>query len=131
MKERNLIILGILVVLTAAAVGFIFLKNNPPEQELTSPCVNVEGPETGMRCEDALIKALALYPGNVNSIQLTTTKFQEGPTGTPRDIAIWLVDIDLENPIETEAGIMERVTVGIDITSAIEPFIQEFFPAAL
>lgn len=131
MRERNLIVLGILVVLTAAATGFIFLKNNPPEQELTSPCANVEEPETGMRCEDALTKALALYPGNVNSIQLTTTKFQEGPTGTPRDIEIWLVDINLKNPIDTETGAMERVTIGIDITSAIEPFIEQFFPKAL
>lgn len=131
MKEKNLVILGILVVLTAAAAGFMILRNNSPEQEIANPCANVAQPETGIQCQDALAKALELYPGKVNSIQLTTTKFQEGPTGTPRDIEIWLVDINLENPTETEVGLMARVTVGIDTSSAIEPFIQEFFSEAL
>ena len=133
MKEKNLVILAILVVLTAAAAGFMILRNNAPEQEAANPCANVAQPETGMQCQDALAQALELHPGNLNSIELGTIQFQKDPQGEPRDVEVWLVDINVDTPIEDEVGTMKRVIVGIEPTSVLDigPFVYQFFPEAL
>ena len=139
MKEKYfVIILAFMVASTVVAVGFVLWSNRDlPAQTLAkiqkeaNPCLGLSANPGEVSCEDALAKALELYPGEVNSAQLAITRFQEGLQGEPKDVEIWLVDINLENPIETPAGAMERVTVGVDPTSALEPFIEQFFPTAL
>lgn len=141
MKEKYfIIILALMIVSTVVAVGFVLWNNrNLPAQTIAkiqkeaNPCLGLSASAGERSCEDALAKVRELYPGKVNSAQLAITHFQEGPQGEPKDIEIWLVDINLENPIETPAGSMKRVTIGVDTTytNTNKPFIEQFFAEAL
>ena len=135
MKETGLIFLAILVVLAISAAGFIFLKNAGllNNQTVNNPCAGVEEPESGVMCKDAVARALELHPGSVNSVQLTTTEVEGGPGEAPQDVELWLVDINVENPIETESEMMQRIIVAVEPTPVlgIDSFVYEFFSFAL
>ncbi len=138
MKEKYLVILGLMVMVTAIAVGFVFFENrNLPaqtiakKQKTANPCLGLSANQGGTSCEAALAKAVALYPGKVNSVQFATIPFKQGSKGKSKDIQVWLVDINLKNPAKTQAGTMERIGLAIDSASSIDPFVNQFFPKAL
>ncbi len=139
MKEKNLIFLAVAVLAVSFAAGFLFWRNTrtastakpSSAQRIVDACSNVQEPNTGIQCKEALTKALELYPGKVNSIGLSTIQFKEGLNGNPKDIQVWLVDINLKDFITTPVGNMKRIVLAIDPTSSLKPFVNQFFSVAL
>lgn len=130
--NRTLLIFIISALLVVGIIAFIF-SNQRIENEVISIdyCNNIEQISEVVGCEDASVLALSFYDGLVNGIKLQTTEYKEGPDGEPRDIQVWLIDINLKIPIETPVGEMKRIVIAVDVTSELEPFIEKFFPEAL
>lgn len=119
----------IVLVIGVALASFIFLNEGGTAANVCEG--NRQRVGGGIPCEGAVASALTRYPGDVNAIQYVTIQFREGPEGEFRFLEVWLVDINVEESIETPAGLKERIVVAIDPTSTYTPFVERFFDKAL
>lgn len=121
MKEQNLIVLGILVVLTAVAAGFILLKNNAPRVETATQ--TVEEPQGQVFCKEfigeqvscisAVSLAHRLYKGEVVHVDMS---YLPGEGDIKEDVA-WLIALNLQDPVQTEDFVAKAMLIEVSKTT--------------
>ena len=126
MREKYLVILAIMVIGTAIAVGFVLWSNrNLPAETLTkiqkaaNPCLGLSAGPGEITCAEAKEIALADTPGDIKDIEIGFFKFNPvlakilGIT----EKEMWLIDIELSVPFvapnKTEVKIL-RIGVPLD-----------------
>lgn len=139
MRERNLITLGILVVLTAAAAGFIFLRSAAPAQKTSNTaastiealCTNFPALEGEISCKTAAEFAIEKYPGSATTIQKLSRALPDSETQS----FVWLITVKLAKPLQLpsppsdspELAAAKEAQIGVETTEKKVRFIQPIF----
>lgn len=127
MREKNLIILGILVVLTAGAAGFIILKNTETAPEtgsvnLQNNCTAFQNIESDIPCEEAVEQVLSMFSGSVYDVQFETIPYQASLESEKVSVPSWIVYMNLTDPVELPNGKTNDVAVAVHSLHS-EPYI--------
>lgn len=131
MKEKYLVILAIMVIGTAIAVGFVFWSNrNLPAETLTkkqkteNPCVGLSADQGEISCEEAVKRATTDTKGRVKNAAIGIVRYNAliAKALGKSEEQVWLIDIELEKPFTTKTGKevkFLRVGIPLDGTNAI------------
>jgi hypothetical protein len=146
MKDKYLIILSVMVIGTALAVGLVFWSNRnlPAEtrtkiQKAANPCFGLVADTGEITCDEARTVAVTKYPGQVLNIEKTTLSYQTGKDAkaTTEDRKVWLVRIkpnDMpflpvlpQNADSKETQTIETIGAAVDRSTKEILFLQTFF----
>lgn len=132
MREKNLIILAILVVLTVVVSGYLVVQRNqratPQEFQSIQPdlsrinsdrCLPLQEIQAEISCEEALKQAFLAFPGEIYNIKLENITYRANREAKPVSVRSWLVYIYPDTQIELETGKVNSIAV------AVHPLVQK------
>jgi|TARA_Y100000310_G_C20459034_1_gene704429 hypothetical protein len=140
-----LVTVGIVVIIIISVVYFMggdeergtqaALTTNQSQEDIETENVETSEPRITCKdftslpdeisCEDAIELALEKYPGEYNSVDKTQLTFSNRESSNAEIIKqdVWLIGIDLKEPIQSLERIFSRVVVSIDRTTGnISPY---------
>lgn len=123
MKERRLVILALLIITAALAVGFVVWSNrNLPvqttakKQKAANLCLGLSADPEEISCEEAKNIALKEFPGEATGISRKQMDFTL-TVGKKSLYDLWLITIQLDQSIKRQDGTVKNaVIVGVDVT---------------
>jgi hypothetical protein len=132
-KRVLLAVVVVLIFILIAVIKLVFLPANnqraknivpAPTAKITDPCASFTTDKEEISCQEAKEIALQKYPGQLLSIDKTTTQYQSGkpPKTKIEERKVWIINIKLTNPSipaplqdsNKKPQILDNVNVAVD-----------------